>query len=215
MKTILKITFILLLLLAISVFSRTIGGAAGEFLAKREIASHPAQTDRVQESAKSAWMYTHKTNAMTGVVTKTASVGDREIRLERFSTSAGESGLHLLANPFRLCRDRRKCNVLVRLDDQEPKRFRLHYQTDDPSMATFDSHETILSSLATAERMRVSKDPYLEGEDFLEFNVAGFEEHATSIPENEANVEAMTIEYTPEQAANLAASWGDAETGAR
>ena len=207
MKTILQITVLLLVLLAISVFSKIIGGAAGESLARSEIASRHAQTEGVKTAGKSAWIYTQNKNAMTGVVTNKAWVGDHEMRLERFSTSTGESGLHLMANPFRVCSDPKKeCNVLVRFDDQEPKRFRVHYQADDRDAITFESHEMVFSSLATAKRMRVSSDPYPEGGDFLEFDVSGFDEHATSIPEDEVNVEAMSIEYSPEQAAYLAAA---------
>ena len=205
MKTILQITVLALVLLAILVFSRIIGGVVGENLAKSQIASRHAQTERAKESLRSAWIYTHNKNAMTGVVTKKAWVGDHEMRLERFSTSTGESGLHLRANPFRVCSNPgEKCNVLVRFEDQEPKRFRVHYQAGNDT-TTFDSHELIFSSLTTAKRMRVSRDPYPEGGDFLEFDVSGFDEHATSVPEDEASVEAMNIEYSPEQLVELAA----------
>lgn len=205
MKSLLTIVGFVLVLLVISVFSKIIGGVAGEHLAKSKIASDSAQTERAQEAANSGWIYTHKTNPMTGAVTKTAFVGDREIRLERFSTSTGDSGLRLWAKSSRVCSDRRKCHVLVRFDDQEPKRFPIrYYGTVHPHMAEFESPEMILSSLPTAARMRISREPYREGDDFLEFNVSGFDETASSTRENEADIEDMHIEVTPEEAADWA-----------
>lgn len=132
--------------------------------------------EQASATVNSAWIYTHDTNAMTGVVTHVASVADGRDKLQRIATSAGDSRVVLNAAWRDFCKDLKDCVVLVRFDSGEPQRYRIEFQIGQLILPTIENSDRFLTGLASAERVRISEDPYPEGGRFFEFNVSGFDD---------------------------------------
>lgn len=75
-----------------------------------------------------------------------------------------------------LCTSYSGCSVLVRFDDKKAVRYRANGPSDNSSTTLFlSNYSGFVSNLMKAKRVRIQAEVYKEGNQFMEFNVEGFD----------------------------------------
>lgn len=128
---------------------------------------------------ESQWEYRQTTNAMTGEVTRYATVSNETDNLRMHAwlklRQSPELGNAFLVSTvgWRPCLAMESCNILVRFDDAPPVTYAVLEKAGDLSIS---EQSRFLTELKAAKRIRISDEGYVHGAPFLEFDVTGFDE---------------------------------------